>query len=370
MKFSQNLSFRILLVALVSLATGCGSGDDNSSAPTPDFSGERELQLNTLYDQGIESLHQDFVAACEELSTSLIALCNEPTTPALSLAREHWQEAILIWKRCELYDVGRINNSFIHFRIQRWPIDQDGLAETLSTSEIINANFVSSRGSSIIGLSAIEYLLFYNSKDATLQNISTDSNYNAYLWELGQYLYTEAQSLQASWTSYAGEFTGAVEHGLDGGQNMMANALIAYLEETFKLRVGDPFGENNGGTIMEEDLEAPFAEVSLPLIKSGFEEWTAVYRGEFANSSASYGFDDYLVELGYDELDIQIEEAIQQCESALQALNGSSLREQLSSNPTAIENLQTKLRALLVLIKVDLSSNLSIVVTVNDTDGD
>lgn len=353
----------LAIMSLTLVLASCGNDD------SPDYSGERTLQLNTVFNESIVDVHQDFVTAAQTLVTALVELQESPTAITLSTAKERWQQVMEVWKRCELYDVGDINDSFIHFTIQRWPIDVERLVEELETEEEIDESYISQRGSSIVGLSTIEYLLFHDDEATILQRLETDSQYSSYVRYTGEYLLTQAEQLQNDWTAYGPVYVDAVQNGIEGGQNMLANALIAYLEETIKLRIGDPFGEDDG-LIIEEDLEAPYARLSLEFIEVGFGEWINVYRGEFPSSLENYGFDDFLVELNYADLDSQIEAAILECQNAIQVLKGTSLREQLTSNAPGIELLQSKWRALLVLIKVDLSTKLDITVVPNDTDGD
>ncbi|MGH1435002.1 MAG: imelysin family protein [Lewinella sp.] len=364
---SPPLNLKFLLLSIASLLLSACGNDDNSS---PNYTSQRKMQLDNLYQNGVASAHTNFVIACEQLQQALETLSTTPDLTNLSTAKEQWLNTILKWKHCELYDVGRINNSHVHFRIQRWPIDPEGLAQVLTTEEVVDETFISSRGSSIIGLSTIEYLLFSQEENETLLALSTDDNYRAYINSLGQYLLTEASNLQIAWETYKTEFIAATGTGLDGGQNMIANALIAYLEETIKLRLGHALGQDNGGTTIYTELEAPYAKKSLELITESFAEWKLMYSGNYPNSTDNYGFEDFLLELEYDEIDANIQQAIQNVDSQLLALSATPLRDLLDDNLASIEELQNRLQELLILIKVDFSSNLNIVVTVTDADGD
>ncbi|MEL7248010.1 MAG: imelysin family protein [Bacteroidota bacterium] len=348
------------------LFVGCGDDDINIA----DFNGERTTQLVNTFDHGVLPAHDRLVNAVEQLEQDLETLTTTPDAQNLAAAQEQWRQTTQIWKACELYAIGDIGDSFIRFRLQRWPIDIEGIEEQLATSEMIDENFVASRGSSVIGLSTIEYLLFNPEDDTILQKLSLDTQYSAYLLALGQFLSTQAKTLQADWSAYGSTFTTSDGLGLDGGQNMLANSLVFFLEESIILRLGKPLGQKDDGVLQPADLEAPYAEESLIQLEAGLQEWERMYLGDYAGSATNYGFEDMLVELGYEQLDQSIKEATQNCYTALQSFTNTNARAALTERMADLEALQEDLRALLVLIKVDLGSNLSIVVTPNDLDGD
>ncbi|MEL7161482.1 MAG: hypothetical protein AAFN92_12060, partial [Bacteroidota bacterium] len=86
----------------------------------------------------------------------------------------------------------------------------------------------------------------------------------------------------------------------------------------------------------------------------------------------AYGFDDYLTELGNTTVSPRIDAAIANIDANLMALNTNtlSLQDLLASNLPAVEQLTEDFKALLVLMRVDLSSTIGVILTVNDADGD
>ncbi len=97
-----------------------------------------------------------------------------------------------------------------------------------------------------------------------------------------------------------------------------------------------------------------------------------MYHGGSNDSDA--GIDDYLNAVGAKYDDMSLSEKIDQqftlVEDKINGLNSASLYDALSSNRQTVELLYEETQNLLVLFKVDVISNLSITLVLNDNDGD
>lgn len=365
----MRLPIKAIYLTLFSLGLffylGCGETDE------PDYSDPRGQQLQSLYNNAIAPSHAAFVTGTEALQASVIAFVGSPSETTLTDTRAAWETTTRQWKRTEIYDFGRVSNFFLHTRIHRWPIDQEGLLENIVTDEVINEDYISSRGSSIIGLAAIEYLLFEEDEARTLLAFNMDTKRGNYLLGLAAYLVTVSRELAERWTDEAPAFRADTGLSIDGGQNVFVNGLINQLDKTLRFRLRTPSGEETGEAPDPSLVEAPYAGYSLPLIEAGFSEWKIAYYGG-PDRGIAYGFDDYLTELGNTTVSPRIDAAIANIDANLMALNTNtlSLQDLLASNLPAVEQLTEDFKALLVLMRVDLSSTIGVILTVNDTDGD
>lgn len=106
---------------------------------------------------------------------------------------------------------------------------------------------------------------------------------------------------------------------------------------------------------------------------AGFAEWKIAYYGG-TDLSTSYGFNDYLSELGNTMVGPRIDEAISRIDANLTALdaaaNTTSLKALLADDLPAVQQLTEDYQALLVLMRVDLSSTIGVILTVTDADAD
>ncbi len=351
-----------LLLLLLLVALGC----ENSDANSPDYADPRGQQLVSVYQNGVLPSHGDFVAATEALLNTTEVFSEAPSSAGLMAVQASWRVATLQWKRCEVYDFGPVGDFFLATRIHRWPADTVSLEEKLLTGEPIDEAFIAAKGSSVVGLAALEYLLF---GDGALTALSTNPSRRAYLRATTRYLLTTARELQRRWKEAGPDFTSNSTLSTDGGQNIFTNGLIAYLDKSIRFRLRAPLGELNGTAINPQAVETPYADLSSDCLRAGFGEWKRAYYGG-AERITDYGFDDYLLVLGNKSVGPAINEAIERVDSQLQDLGDVDLNHLLLTNPVAVRALVDDLRALLVLIRVDLSSAIGVVLTVNDADGD
>ncbi|TXF90228.1 imelysin family protein [Neolewinella aurantiaca] len=350
----------------VLLIIGCGKDESE-----PDYSDPRGLQLSAVFNNGIVPAHAAFVAEATALQTAADAFAANPDTQNLAEVQLRWRSATDQWKMCEVYDFGPVSNFFLHTRIHRWPVDTEGIDDAINAGETIDEAYISSRGSSIIGLGTLEYLLFAEDESTTVQRFTNDAARRDYLQALSHYLTTVATELNNRWLEAGPAFTTNTGLSVGGGQNQFVNGLINQLDKTIRFRLRTPSGEESGEAPDASLVETPFAAYSLACLRAGFAEWElAYYGGESAGNG--YGFDDYLAELGNTDVAPRIAAAIEKVAANLDALSqrNTTLGELVTDDTAAISQLTADYQALLVLMRVDLSSSISVVLTVTDADGD
>jgi len=368
MRFSLKTAWIFLLPFSLFLYVAC-----NKSGDTPDFSDPRGQQLTSLYENAVDPSHGAITTSFEELNEAIADFSSAPSESALANARSAWRAATQQWKRTEVYNFGVVSNFFLHTRIHRWPADIDGILNNINTDEEINLEYISRRGSSIIGLAAIEYLLFAEDAETTVATFNADEKRQAYLRGLADYLFLVGQEVSLRWWEERMAFTSNTELSIDGGQNVLVNGLVNQLDRTLRFRLRTPSGEDSGEAADPTLVETPFAAYSLPCLAAGFAEWKIAYYGG-TDRTTSFGFDDYLSELGNTSVSPRIDAAISRIDANLASLeaevNTTSLQELLTNNPSAVQQLTEGFQALLVLIRVDLSSTIGVILTVTDADGD
>lgn len=345
----------------------------NDDDQTQDFASQRMNQLAVVFNEGVLPTHSNLVSSVALLSSISQLFAEAPTVEALNALREQWRRTINNWKQAELYDFGDISESFLHFRIHRWPVSPEAVEDAILAATIIDENYVDGLGSSAIGLAAIEYLLFVQDEATTINTFIQNPQRLDYLRALTAHLNSTVDNLNERWMAYGPAFIDATELSVFGGQNELVNGLVAYLEESIRFRLGEPLGEANGGVPNADLTETPYASVSLKTLQAGFDEWQTIFTGNFA-SNTGYGFDDYLILLGNEELGPRIIAAIEAVNAELAALliiyPSGNLQMALENDQQLVTELQGSMQQLLVLINVDMASFTGATITVNDTDGD
>ena len=333
----------------------------------------RESQLRNTYDNGITPLLDSFIENTISLNEAAVNFSQNKTEAQLENVRAQWLETLLVWKNLELYDVGDIQDSFIHFQINRWPSNTVFIDNFIAGNEVINEAFINSNGSSSKGISAIEYLLYSGetTQETLTSFISTDNadRRTNYLFALIENLVIKSQELKEQWEAYAPTFYSTLETGLNGSQNQLINAMITLSEQIVILKLGNALGDQNGGNIDITELENYRSQVSLESIEQNVRTLYSTYTGEYRNDNDSIGFDDFLSLLNANIIDEAIRTSFEENLTSINNIQGS-LVNALETNPQQVIELQSSLNELEVLIKVDMANALGVIVTVNSNDGD
>ena len=134
-----------------------------------------------------------------------------------------------------------------------------------------------------------------------------------------------------------------------------------------------PIELKSGGNILPAHCEAYYGGQSVQYALETLKSIENIYLGRSSSGADGIGFDDYLDHLGIKYLEGSLNAAIkvqfQLARTALSALE-NPLSEQVLSNSAAVNAAYKELVKLLVLLKTDLPSNLGVVITYQDGDGD
>lgn len=369
---TKKLFFPLLLILIFPLITFISCEEGNITAEEYQIQYYREVQLENIYNNEIAPLNSNFIIEINSLKSVINDFNTLSTTENLEILKSHWITVLNVWKRMELYNIGPIADSFIHSQINRWPSNETIITGFINGTEVINEAFIESKGASAKGVSAIEYLLFENDELTTLNSFTTDVNSErrkAYLFALAENLQEKAQLLETYWIEYKASFVSQLENGTDGSQNQIINAMVSQIEEIIISKLGNPLGDNSGGIINPEELEAEKSETSLDIIKQNTIALQRCYSGDFANTPFRVGFENYIIELGYETLNTDIHNRLEACLIAIGNLD-NLLKNELAINPGNVTALQNTFTDLLVVIKVDMANAIGSTITFNDNDGD
>ncbi|MEI6864655.1 imelysin family protein [Flavicella sp.] len=319
--------------------------------------GEIKLQLEELYTNAIFPINQDLLKEIALLKTNATLLSTSNTLQQLEKVQTNWTTLAITWRKAELFNVGPINNSFIHYKINRWPIDKDEIDTYIETETSILDDFTISIGSSSKGITSLEYLLF----ESSFSFDANDDNKIAYINSVIFELENNFNNLNSAWESYREEFISSTEIGITGSQNRIHNTISSLVEKIIITKLGKAI-ENIENT-PNDYLEAGISENSLEFIKTNFEIIEYCF-------SESAGFNSYLTKIDETELVTKINNALSECELKLNDFS-ESFKTSLAKKETGkMENLQESFNSLLAIIKIDMAATLGNTITISDNDGD
>jgi len=354
--------FPLVVLTILSLLSACKK--DNAD---DDFSALKQEQLVNTFDNGILPLFTEFETVSNELITEVESFNDNIDVASLNQLQQKWKEVSLLWERTEVYKLGDYNNSFLYYRIHRWPIDSSRIEELIATETQIDQTLIESLGSSLIGLSSMEYLLYANDENTTINQFQ-DTIRQAFLAAVAENININATASKEIWVNAETSFKNSLESAISGSQNQLANALISQVDEVIKSRLESAIGDD-AVPASAELLEAFRSEISLDLIQAVFGEIEKCYTGNY-DSNNGVGFDDCIKLMDNEELNTNITAAIAEVNSILTEMSGNTLSYYIENDLETVEDLRLALRELLIYLKSDMTSILSITVTISDNDGD
>jgi len=339
-----------LLISLTFLF-GCNSGDKNA-----DFDKEPMLK-NIAYNLAIPA-YQESLNNFEKLKQSITNF--QKNESSLNDLRSSWNSASVSWAKTAPYRFGPIDDLLIENNFYYFPVDT-----TKIQSAIANYNqekgFISSLGSNVQGLGAIEFVLFTNEtlNDNQLKFILMLSNQLA---ELNQEVLTQWEN------NYAEEFSKNTGSGINSSISKLTNQWIEIADYIKGDEVGRPAGKTVGIDKNIYNLQSPYSQTSLAIIEAKLFALQQSFNG-----GEKEGVDDYLK-----NLDIKISDNLPLNEKINNQINTvlaridsqESLAKMITESSKQVDQIYLESLNLGILLKTELMGQLGLVTTFSDGDGD
>lgn len=352
---------RKLSITLISLllffVTACSSTDF-----------DRKAMLQNAANNLIIPAYMDFNQKTDSLLNSVQRLNENPNSKTLATAQNAWKETILSWKRAELYNFGPVEEKALAGSIDRWPTSEGGIESAIQEYDN-SENYLVRIGSNRKGLPAIEYLLFHGNEDLIIQEFQNE-NRKRYLELLSKSLVNNSELILDEWEGgYQQKFIEATGNRPNSGLTLMANEIGFLLEMVRMDKLEVPFGKQTGGVLRLQMLESEYAHISKELIYENLKSAQNTFNG-----GEGKGFDDYLDALGIEGangslLSESINAEYDNASSLIEGMDGS-LEDAMQNNKQSVEQLIESVQQLYIYNEVDMISQLSLLDTFSDNDGD
>lgn len=350
----------LLLLLLVALA-GCKNKDGGDKF-------DRTVMLTNLGNNTILPAHQNLQAAAAGLKQKKEAFMANPSSASLDSLKAAFRNAYLAYQAVELYsftpsaDVRNLN-------IFATDTNQVNSNITAGTYNLTAANNIKAKG-----FPAIDYLLFSRNHIETL-NLLTGAplaaNRSKYLSDIIDDIESVSTTAAAGWSNYLSQFTSASGTDVGSSVGMLVNDLSFESEKCRRERVGNALGyvgPISSGSLAPETLEGYFAANSKELLIKNVQSLKLVYEG-----GTGSGFDDYLNYLNADYNGQPLATALSaQFDLVLQKAQAVPVdyATAVTTNRPDMESLFLELKKLTVMLKVDMSSQLGVIINYTDNDGD
>ncbi|MBO9702772.1 MAG: imelysin family protein [Sporocytophaga sp.] len=357
-----------------------GCKKDTEQKPSDAFNSfDRKGMLENIGRNIIIPSYKELNNSSHNMTTACEGFVSNPTEENLIALQNAWKQTAGAWKRCELYKIGPGDDLSValYSSIDFSPVNTSLIEDAVNTTSVIDTNYVKNKGASVKGFPAIEYLLFnYANGNAYILNkfagteISIQNRKN-YLLALCRTLESKSIEILGLWESgYINIFIASDGKDINSSIGMLVNQLIYLTEVVKNKKLGKPL--NNMGVPQINQLEARESGMSLSHIKENVISLENAFLGKSSKGDLA-GFDDLLNYIGARHEDVLLSNRIkQQFDSIYIAINRvePSLQTSLETSQSNVKDLYLKVLELVGLFKVDMTTDLDVLVTISDNDGD
>ncbi len=357
-----------LLLLIIGMAS-CKEDEKNNS-PQDNFN--RKALFTNIGENIVLPTFLHFVDVADSLQQASSKFQATRDAASLQTLQTAWLNAKKASKQIELLKFGPLNDTKMYSLIDKWASNTGFIEDFISGTDPITESFINGKGATSKGLPAIEYLLFEENINSTVTTLSNDSRRMDYLMACCKNLYQESLEIASLWSplgdNYVAQYAEKTQSGLDGSLSQTVNQMSSHLEFMMVTKIGKPLGKDLTSGPNKIYLEAYRSQTSKELLIENLSIFKTLFTG-----GGEQGFDDYLNHLNAKSNGQLLSKAIldqtAKVETQLNTMNGS-LAEALTSSPEKVEELYDGLKKLLVLVKVDMTSALSVTLTFSDNDGD
>ena len=363
----------ILGLGLISLLSYTGCKDNNDEGNTTSDYNRVELLANYSANIILPS-YADLESKATQLKEKTDLFIATPTSSTLIEVRESLLQAQLSYQACSPFEFGPANDNTLRSILSTYPT-----SETLINQNIVSGAYDLYSASNIAakGFPAVDYLLYDVQK--TDQDIidafttaSDATNRKDYLLAVVEQVLSVVKQVNKEWVSegYQQVFENSNGTAVGSSTSLFLNALVLDFERFIRDgKIGIPAGVRSLGVPNPEKVEAYYSQESLPLVKKSIEQYKRTFNGTTASGENQAGFDDYLKHEGAATVATKVNTQLDLILSNLNALNGP-LSEDVVNNKIQIKEVYDEMQKAIVLLKVEMPSALSVLITYQDSDGD
>ncbi len=308
----------------------------------------------------------------DSLNQVILTFNSAVNTTNLTAVRSIYLRAYKQYMYVSTYEFGPAASLIFRSSTNIFPCDTSQINANIASGSY---DFTSAAQTDAIGFPALDFILYgYNKTDVSITNsFTTSANRRQYLLDLCTDIQTKLNSVIAGWSSYTTTFNNATGNAAGNSLSNLVNEFNLDYEITKNARVGIPLGKQTLGIALPEKCEALYSGSSIILLKEKVNALEGIYLGRSQSGINGTGLDDYLAYLNTPYAGGTLNAAIQTKFTELESLV-AAIPETLSGSviisPTSVDLAYQKFQELLVLLKTDMPSALSVYITYVDGDGD
>ncbi|MBC7485291.1 MAG: imelysin family protein [Cytophagaceae bacterium] len=360
----------VCLLGLMAVVSSCKKSEDD---PAADF--DKGPLLQNVGNNIIIPNYQTLSLAVNKMDSAAMAFNAAPTVAALSDLRDFYKKAYRAWQYCSPYEFGPALTVHLRSNVNTYPASASQITSNVSSGSY---NLEAAINISAKGFPALDYLLYGVAADeaGTVLKYTTDADAakrKQYLADVSTNLKTNVTSTLNGWLpgngNYINDFISNA--GTDAGSSLsdLVNQFIIDYENLKNYKTGIPLGIQSGGTAFPEKVEAYYSGISSELALVQLKASRDLYLGKSNAGVDGVGFDDFLKQMGYSELDGNIQSQYTLAISKLEWVS-DPLSYAITNTPAVVNTAYVAIQQQVTLIKRQMSTAMNVRLTFTDGDGD
>jgi predicted lipoprotein len=367
-------------------------GCDDDGPQLPELNdGDREAMLRSLGENVIVPGFERSAQHASSLETAVNAFVANPSAQTLDAAQAAWTQFGKSWKHVEMYQQGLLDqerpDSLIYKidlgaanpRVRTSAVDLAALNAAIASAQPITLAFVEAMPAKLQGIPVIEQLLFGGSDEEVIALYTTASdaqNRKAYLTNATLSLRTRFDNVYNNWKPSGGNFLEvfANQYGTDLGSSlgMLVEDMVALSESMKNEKIGRPLGMSNSQNPQPDSVEARLSVQSMAFFLENVVGMESAFTAD-AYGRTGTGIDALLDHLEAKVGDVELSTAVK---SQLQTIREKAalitlpLPQAVVSERTQVRTLYDECLVLVKLLKVDVVTQLGVMITTVENDGD
>jgi predicted lipoprotein len=374
------LKFFFPLFIVVITVYACGKSDDNI-IETNQNETDRKALLSNLSNQIIVPAYADFKIKLDNMLVKADAFTANPNATTLVAFRNSWQEAYINWQNVELFDFGPAQTFALRAHFNIYPTSVANIETNIANG---NVNLELPASYAAQGFPAIDYLIngIGNNDTEILAAYTTAADANKkinYLKRITIQMNTVFTQVNNAWKGdFADTFKSKTAIDAGSSTSTLINGYILNFERYIRSgKIGIPAGTMTPGNTFPNKVEAFYTKnLSLTLAKSAQTATYNLFLGKsYSNKTPGYSIKNYLDALNVRDASsgkLLSELIVQQFDVIDSRLNNlqNNLFSEVNTNNSRMVDTYNEMQKLVRLLKVDMTSAMSVTITYTDNDGD
>lgn len=373
----------VLYVSLLFIIVSCGKKDkdDATTNGTPNVPqgapSDREVMLTNIADNILIPAYANFDLKLSAMIAKGDAFRSSPSATSLTEFRSAWEEAYIEWQKVAIFDFGPANDNALNSFMNIYPCNVTAINTNISSG---NANLEVFESYPTQGFPTLDYLL--NGVGTTDNDIvamyTTDvdaEKRKAYILQLTNQMNKKFTEANNAWKGeYRNKFVSSTGMGLFSSTSLMVNGIVFYYERFIRSgKFGIPSGVMVGGTVLPTSVEAYYKkDIGKKLAQTAHEAFADYFNGKSVKTGVENGsLKTYLNALGAQDptTKVLLSETINKQFSVV-TNKLATLNNDVASDNDKMIAVYNEMQLLVRLLKVDMTSAMSVTITYTDNDGD